>query len=76
MSLHHIKQGLDLPLKGSPDQAIADEPALTRVALLASDYVGMKPRMDVLEGDTVLRGQPLFSDRKRGVLAEQEEAAS
>ncbi len=64
MALHHIKQGLNLPLSGAPEQAVADEPAVTRVALLASDYNGMKPRMDVLEGDTVLRGQPLFSDRK------------
>ncbi len=51
MALHHIKQGLNLPLSGAPEQAVADEPAVTRVALLASDYNGMKPRMDVLEGD-------------------------
>lgn len=64
MALHNIKQGLDLPLSGEPQQTLAGEPAVTRVALLASDYTGMKPRMQVLEGDSVLRGQPLFTDRK------------
>ena len=64
MALHKITKGLDLPIQGSPKQVVSDGPALTRVALVASDYVGMKPRMQVLEGDAVLRGQPLFEDRK------------
>ena len=64
MALHKITKGLDLPLKGSPEQVVSDGPVIVRVAVVASDFVGMKPRMQVLEGDEVLRGQPLFEDRK------------
>ena len=72
MGLHHIQKGLDLPITGKPLQQIdVDGPAkaLTRVAVLADDFIGMKPRMMVNEGDEVRRGQALFEDRKRpGVL--------
>ena len=64
MALHKIDLGLDLPITGQPRQVIEQGPDVTRVAVVASDYVGMKPRMQVLEGDEVLRGQPLFEDRK------------
>ena len=64
MALHKITKGLDLPIKGSPEQVVTDGPTIARVAIVASDFVGMKPRMQVLEGDDVLRGQPLFEDRK------------
>lgn len=71
MGLHHIQKGLDLPITGKPLQQITDEPAkrLTRVAILADDFIGMKPRMLVNEGEPVRRGQALFEDRKRpGVM--------
>ena len=59
-----IKPGLDLPIKGSPRQEIGEAAAVKRVALLGSDYPGMKPTMLVKEGDTVKLGQPLFADKK------------
>ena len=59
-----IKPGLDLPIKGSPRQEIGKAAAVTRVALLGPDYVGMKPTMLVKEGDVVKLGQPLFADKK------------
>ena len=62
--MHTIKRGMDLPIAGSPAQAIADGPAISRVALLGEDYVGLKPTMLVQPGDEVLRGQPLFEDKK------------
>ena len=34
------------------------------VALLGPDYVGLKPTMQVQEGDRVKLGQPLFTDKK------------
>ncbi len=64
MSLHTIKKGLDLPLAGAPRQQIHDAPQPRRVALVAEDYVGMKPTMFVQPGDTVRRGQLLFEDKK------------
>lgn len=59
-----IKRGLDLPISGSPEQRIDPSPAIKRVALVAADYIGMKPTMSVSEGDTVKLGQILFSDKK------------
>ena len=59
-----IKPGLDLPIKGSPRQEIGKAAAVTRVALLGSDYPGLKPTMLVKEGEVVKLGQPLFADKK------------
>ena len=64
MAVHLIKQGLDLPINGSPVARIDEGPEVTRVAVLAADYPLMKPRMHVTVGDTVKRGQLLFEDRK------------
>ena len=64
-----IRQGLDLPILGSPEQHIDQASAVSRVALLGDDYVGMKPTMLVAPGDKVSVGQPLFEDKKNpGVL--------
>lgn len=65
MPVHTISKGLDLPIAGGPEQVIdAGTPKCTRVAIVADDYPGMRPRMLVGEGDTVKRGQQLFEDRK------------
>ena len=61
---HRVKRGLDLPLSGAPEQRVVDGPSVGRVAILARDFVGMKPRMLVQAGDRVERGAPLFEDRK------------
>jgi Na+-transporting NADH:ubiquinone oxidoreductase subunit A len=69
MAVHTIKKGLDLPISGEPVQQIEAAPSVSCVALLARDYQFMKPRMHVVEGDAVKRGQLLFEDRKtEGVL--------
>ncbi len=69
MPVHKIKRGLDLPISGAPAQSISPGPAVTRVALVAADYIGMKPTMFVKPGDAIKRGQPLFEDKKTpGVL--------
>ena len=59
-----IKQGLDLPIAGSPEQSIEQGRAVRSVAVLGFDYVGMKPTMAVAVGDRVKKGQLLFSDKK------------
>ncbi|MBL9101241.1 MAG: Na(+)-translocating NADH-quinone reductase subunit A [Myxococcales bacterium] len=64
MAAHRITKGLDLPITGEPQQAISPGKAVTRVALLGADYIGMKPRMEAKVGDVVKRGQLLFEDRK------------
>jgi Na+-transporting NADH:ubiquinone oxidoreductase subunit A len=60
----NIKKGLDLPISGAPRQAIEEGNAARSVAVLGPDYPGMKPTMEVKEGDTVAKGQILFSDKK------------
>ncbi|MBY6018102.1 Na(+)-translocating NADH-quinone reductase subunit A [Ferrimonas balearica] len=59
-----IKQGLDLPISGGPEQVIQDGPAIARVAILGEEYIGMRPTMSVKEGDRVKKGQVLFEDKK------------
>ena len=69
MALHKIEKGLDLPIPGKPLQVVRGTTPCSRVAVMADDFPGMKPRMHVAEGDTVKRGQVLFEDRKMpGVL--------
>jgi Na+-transporting NADH:ubiquinone oxidoreductase subunit A len=60
----NIKQGLDLPINGTPEQSISQANAVTEVAVVGPDYVGMKPTMVVKEGDRVKKGQVLFTDKK------------
>ena len=59
-----IKQGLDLPIAGSPEQSITQGRAVRSVAVIGFDYVGMKPTMAVAVGDRVTKGQLLFTDKK------------
>ena len=64
MGAHKIKLGLDLPITGEPRQEIHEGRAVASVAILAADYIGMRPAMAVKEGEQVKRGQLLFEDRK------------
>ncbi len=67
--MFRITKGLNLPISGQPESQIVAAPGVTRVGLVASDYIGMKPTMLVQEGDSVRLGQPLFSDKKtNGVI--------
>lgn len=58
-----IRRGLDLPIAGRPEQVIHDGPAVSSVAVVGHDYVGLRPSMAVNEGDAVKLGQLLFADR-------------
>ena len=60
----NIKKGLDLPISGAPDQSISEGKPVRHVALIGFDYNGMKPTMEVKEGDRVKRGSLLFTDKK------------
>ncbi len=64
MAEHVLKKGLDLPIRGAPEQRVENAPAVSKVAILARDYPFMKPRMQVQVGDQIRRGQVLFEDRK------------
>jgi len=66
MALHKLTKGLDLPISGTPVQTLCEENrrTCTRVAVMADDFVGMKPRMHVEVGNRVKRGELLFENRK------------
>jgi len=59
-----IKKGLDLPITGVPEQKVAIGKNVSEVALVGFDYNGMKPTMEVREGDRVKCGELLFTDKK------------
>ena len=59
-----IKKGLDIPISGTPQQTIEDGQAITTVAVLGEEYVGMRPTMHVKVEDRVKKGQVLFEDKK------------
>lgn len=59
-----IKKGLDIPISGAPVQTIEDGQAITTVAVLGEEYVGMRPTMHVKVEDRVKKGQVLFEDKK------------
>ncbi|NMP17882.1 Na(+)-translocating NADH-quinone reductase subunit A [Thalassotalea sp. Y01] len=59
-----IKKGLDIPVKGAPQQVIHDGTAIKTVAALGEEFVGMRPTMFVKAGDSVKKGQVLFEDKK------------
>lgn len=64
-----IDRGLKLPISGEPVQDIKDGPEISRVGIVADDFVGFKPTILVEPGQRVLAGQPVMEDKKTpGVL--------
>lgn len=62
--VHRVTRGLQVPIAGQPDQVIDRRASVSRVALVADDYIGLRPTLHVREGDSVRRGQLLFEDKK------------
>ncbi len=60
MQTFKLRKGLNLPVEGAPEQKIQPGPEFSSVAVLGGDYIGLKPKMLVQEGDEVQRGTPLF----------------
>ena len=58
-----VKKGLDIPLGGVPERRIIDARSIGRYAVKPPDVVGFTPRLMVAEGDTVVAGQPLVTDK-------------
>ena len=57
-------KGLNLPISGIPTSVVDASTAINSIAILGSDYVGLKPTMLVEEGDTVLAGQNCLRTKK------------
>ena len=60
-----LKKGLDLPIKGAADLRLSKAVVSGTVAVEPSDFKGLLPRLLVKEGDSVLCGSPVLSDKKR-----------
>ncbi|MEM9839529.1 MAG: Na(+)-translocating NADH-quinone reductase subunit A [Pseudomonadota bacterium] len=60
MKKFRLRKGLDLPVEGKPEQTIRRGPTIGQVAVLGGDYIGLKPRLSVQEGDIVGAGAPIF----------------
>ncbi|MEM1431862.1 MAG: Na(+)-translocating NADH-quinone reductase subunit A [Pseudomonadota bacterium] len=58
-----FKKGLDLPVEGTPNAEITVGRDVRTVAVLGSDYIGLKPRLSVQEGDVVGPGSPIFAHK-------------
>ena len=63
MTTHKIKKGLDLPLAGRAEFVLADATEPAEVGLETAEFVGIKPKVLVKEGDSVQTGQPIFLNK-------------
>lgn len=64
MGRHTFRRGLRLPIRGAPIQQIERARPTRRIGVVAADYVGLRPAMQVSVGDDVRRGQTLFEDKR------------
>lgn len=58
-----ISNGLDIPVGGKPVQEISLGAAIGSVAIVADDYVGLRPSMAVRDGDRIRLGEPILTDK-------------
>ncbi len=64
VTVPRFRNGLDLPITGSPDPRITEAPEVDAVAVIAADHVGFKAKIAVAEGDKVRLGQPVLYDKR------------
>ncbi|MEM8652991.1 MAG: NADH:ubiquinone reductase (Na(+)-transporting) subunit A, partial [Pseudomonadota bacterium] len=58
-----LSKGLNLPIQGIASSHIEESPRITKVAVIGDDYIGLKPRLEVQEGDEIVAGDPIFADK-------------
>ncbi len=58
-----LRKGLDVNLRGKAQGTIKPLPLSDEVALIPSDFPGLKPKVVVKEGDAVKAGDALFVDK-------------
>ncbi|MEM7301977.1 MAG: Na(+)-translocating NADH-quinone reductase subunit A [Pseudomonadota bacterium] len=63
MRHYALSKGLNLPITGAAGPEIKDPPRITRVAVLGDDYIGLKPRISAEEGEKVVAGTPMLTDK-------------
>ncbi len=65
MTYLRLKKGHDIGISGKPLSQYLESKPVSSVALLPDEFVYVKPKLMVKEGDTVRRGDPLFYDKNR-----------
>ncbi len=63
MQQFKLKKGLDVPVLGAPGNEIVQGAAVRTVAVLGQDFIGLKPRLAVAEGDVVAAGAPVLAHK-------------
>ena len=58
-----IKKGLDLPIGGAAEPRLTDATHIADYAVKPTDFVGLQPRLQVAEGDSVEAGGVMFVDK-------------
>ena len=58
-----IKKGLDLKIYGAATDSSIHQAETDRIAIDPDDFTGLKPKLDVKEGDSVAIGSPLMHDK-------------
>jgi Na+-transporting NADH:ubiquinone oxidoreductase subunit A len=61
--MHQITRGLNIPISGAPAQEIQTGGRVNSVAILGDDFLGLRPRLLVAEGDKVRLGQPVMCEK-------------
>ena len=59
----NIKKGHDLKLLGEPDKKLSLLNTPKQIKLHPHDFLGIKPKLLIKEGDIVLKGAPIFTDK-------------
>lgn len=63
MGTYNLKQGYTIPLDGAPDATVVDADRPQIVALCPTDFLGIKTKPLVEEGDSVKIGTPLVCSK-------------
>ncbi|MQQ09795.1 Na(+)-translocating NADH-quinone reductase subunit A [Epibacterium sp. SM1979] len=63
MKRYNLRKGLDLRIIGAPRLEIQDSEQVQTAAVLGDDYIDLKPRIVVAEGDVVVPGTPVLFDK-------------
>lgn len=60
-----LKRGLNIPLSGKAAQKIVKKIVPDIIAVKPTDFKGLEPRLLIREGDRVMAGSPVMSDKKK-----------
>ena len=58
-----LKKGLNVSISGVLEDVTITEAPVKTVAVLGDDYIGLKPRLSVAAGDSVVVGTPIFTHK-------------